>query len=122
MARFRSKAYDYREIAYKCICECIRKRKFGKPPVGFYHIVSIDFVVEKPLFYRVTHDHVETTDKLSHDIIDNVYYIRHALQLDEGTGKIVDNNPDELQVSSLIKDEPIKFDDVNKWRHFELTT
>lgn len=87
MIKFKAKAYDYRELAYTVICECIKRDKFGKPPVGFYHIIGIDFGFERPLFYRVTHDHVETTDKISHEIIDNIYYIRHTLGFDEGTGK-----------------------------------
>ena len=121
MATFKSKAYDYREIAYTVICECIKKDKFGKPPVGFYHIIGIDFGFERPLFYRVTHNHVETTDKISHDIIDNIYYLQHTLEFDQATGKMVDNNH-ETKVTSLRPTSRTDVRNREKWRHFELTT
>lgn len=116
----KSKAYEYRGLAYTVICECMKKGMFGKPPARFYHIIGIDFGFERPLFYRVTHNHVETTDKISHDIIDNIYYIQHILDVDMATGKFVNHSPAEDIVTSLRPTSQTYSANKEKWRHFEL--
>lgn len=91
----KTNALIYKELAFKIICDCIKTGKFHKPDDGLFHLVGIDFGLKKPVFYRVTPDHVETVDKPTSDILDSVYYVKH----------------DDLSVT-----------DKDKWRHFELTT
>ena len=71
----KTNAMFYKDLAFEIICDYLKKGKISKPDKGVYYIISIDFGLKRPVFYRMTHDHVETTDRFTKDILGDIYYV-----------------------------------------------
>ena len=95
----------YKELAFKIICKSIEMGKLNRPDVGLYHLVSIDIGLKRPLFYRLMHDHVETTEKSTASILDHMYKLKYENQ-------VMSLEPDKITYNK---------DTYAKWRRFELT-